>query len=53
MASFHMEGKALVWFQDIEVVGGHNSWEGFVRAFQTRFGMSPYDDPMEALIHLK
>ena len=53
LASFHMEGKALVWFQDIEAAGGLNSWDGFVRALQTRFGGSPYDDPMEALIQLK
>ena len=53
LASFHMEGKALVWFQDIEAAGGLNSWEGFVRALQTRFRGSPYDDPMEALIRLK
>ena len=53
LASFHMEGKALVWFQDIEVAGGISSWEGFVRALQTRFGSSPYEDPMEALIRLK
>lgn len=53
LASFHMEGKALVWFQDIEVAGGFNSWEGFVHELQIRFGASPYDDPMEALIRLK
>ncbi|RVW59679.1 Transposon Tf2-8 polyprotein [Vitis vinifera] len=53
LASFHMEGKALVWFQDIEAAGGISSWEGFVRALQTRFGSSPYEDPMEALIRLK
>ncbi|KAA8544084.1 hypothetical protein F0562_021739 [Nyssa sinensis] len=48
-----MEGKALVWFQDIEAAGGISSWEGFVRVLQTRFGSSPYEDPMEALIWLK
>ncbi|RVX03831.1 Transposon Tf2-8 polyprotein [Vitis vinifera] len=53
LASFHMEGKALVWFQDIEAAGGISSWEGFVRALQTRFGSSPYENPMEALIRLK
>ena len=53
MASFHMEGKALVWFQDIEAAGGLSSWDGFIRALLTRFGASPYDDPMEALIRLK
>ncbi|KAJ0008031.1 hypothetical protein Pint_30812 [Pistacia integerrima] len=35
LASFHMEGKALVWFQDIKAAGGISSWEGFVRALQT------------------
>ncbi|KAA8534717.1 hypothetical protein F0562_029841 [Nyssa sinensis] len=45
--------KALVWFQDIEAAGGISSWEGFVRALQTRFGSSPYEDPMKALIWLK
>ena len=29
LASFHMDGKALVWFQDIEAAGGLSSWEGF------------------------
>jgi len=53
LASFHMEGKALVWFQDIEAAGGISSYEGFVRALQTRFGSSLYEDPMEALIWLK
>jgi hypothetical protein len=48
-----MEGKALVWFQDIEAAGGISSYEGFVRALQTRFGSSLYEDPMEALIWLK
>uniref|UniRef100_A0A6N2N061 H15 domain-containing protein n=1 Tax=Salix viminalis TaxID=40686 RepID=A0A6N2N061_SALVM len=38
---------------DLEAAGGLSSWEGFVRALQTRFGSSPYDDPMEALIRLR
>lgn len=41
LASFHMEGKALLWFQDLEAAGGISSWEGFVRALQTRFGSAP------------
>ncbi|RVW25712.1 hypothetical protein CK203_104706 [Vitis vinifera] len=45
------EGLGLV--PDIEAAGGISSWEGFVRALQTRFGSSPYEDPMEALIRLK
>ena len=53
MASFHMEGKVLAWFHDIEAAGGLSSWDGFVQSLQTRFGGSPYDDPMDSLIHLK
>ncbi|XP_030964149.1 uncharacterized protein LOC115985337 [Quercus lobata] len=33
--------------------GGFSSWEVFVKALQTRFGVTAYDDPMEALIRLK
>ena len=34
LASFHMEGKALVWFQDIETTRGISSWEGFYVHFR-------------------
>ncbi|XP_075645153.1 uncharacterized protein LOC142616170 [Castanea sativa] len=40
-------------FQDAEQVVGFASWEVFIRALQTRFGTSAYDDPMEALTRLK
>lgn len=30
LASFHMEGKTLVWFQDLEASGTITSWEGFL-----------------------
>ncbi|KAA8528440.1 hypothetical protein F0562_035795 [Nyssa sinensis] len=33
--------------------GGISSWERFVRALQIRFGSSPHEDPMKALIRLK
>ena len=29
------------------------SWEVFVQALQTRFGVTAYNDPMKALTHLK
>lgn len=51
--SFHMEGKALVWFQDLEASGTITSWDGFVQALQTRFGPTSYEDPVEALTHLR
>ena len=50
-ASYHLDDEALIWFQDCE--RSLDSWETFVRAMQTRFGLSLYDDPMEALTKLK
>ncbi|KAF5447657.1 hypothetical protein F2P56_033191, partial [Juglans regia] len=53
LASFHMDGQALVWFQDLEESGEIREWEDFTKALLTRFGPSSYDDPMEALTRLK
>ncbi|KAF5470266.1 hypothetical protein F2P56_010790, partial [Juglans regia] len=53
LASFHMEGQALIWFQDLEESGGLDNWEGFTQALLTRFGPSSYDDPIELLTRLK
>ncbi|XP_035548740.1 uncharacterized protein LOC118349222 [Juglans regia] len=53
LASFHMEGKAMVWFQEIESTGTFIDWEGFVRVFLARFGPNSYDDPMETLTRLR
>lgn len=53
MASFHMDEKALIWFQDTSEAGTFHSWEEFTQAIQVRFGSSTYDDLMEALTLLK
>ena len=53
MASFHMDGDALIWFQDWEETGLFSNWEGFVKALLTRFRMTAYEDPMEALTRLR
>ena len=53
MASFHLDEKALIWFQDAKQMGGFASWEVFIKALQTQFGAIAYDDPMEALTRLK
>lgn len=53
MASYHIDGEALIWCQNAEQAEGFASWEVFVQAFQTRFKSTAYDDPMEALTHLK
>ena len=53
MASYHLDGEALIWFQEAEQARGFASWEVFVQALQTRFGTTTYNDPMEALTRLK
>ena len=53
MASFHMDGDALVWFQDSDENGVFATWEGFVDALLTRFGSTAYEDPMESLTKLR
>ena len=53
MASYHLDGEALLWFQDAKQAGGFASLEVFLRASQTCFGTSAYDNPMEALTRLK
>ncbi|KAG2696289.1 hypothetical protein I3760_07G052400 [Carya illinoinensis] len=52
LVALHMEGKALVWFQDLEESGTLNTWEAFVKALLMRFGPTTYDDPMEQLAKL-
>jgi hypothetical protein len=53
LIAIHMEGRALVWYQDICDSSQFHSWEGFTRAVLTRFGPSSYDDPMETLMRLR
>jgi hypothetical protein len=48
-----MEGKALVWFQELRNSNNLITWNEFLKAIQTRFGRSLYDDPMESLVSLK
>lgn len=49
LASFHMEEKAMVWYQDLEDLVVIVDWESFVKVFLLRFGLNTYDDPMETL----
>ena len=53
MAAFHMDGDALVWFQDSDEVSLFVDWEGFVTTLLTRFGATVYEDLMEAFTRLK
>ena len=53
MASYHMEGEALIWFQDAENSSLFIDWEAFAKAMHVRFGATSYDDPMESIRRLK
>lgn len=53
MASYHIEGETLVWYQDALDTGQFNSWETLVWALLILFGPTTYDDPMETLTCLK
>lgn len=53
LASFHVEGDALTWFQDSEEAGVFTSWEAFTKTLYTRFRLTAYDDPMETMQHLR
>jgi len=48
-----MEGREMVWFQELKASQTISTWEEFVRAVQIRFGPGPYNDPMETLSKLK
>lgn len=47
LASFYMEGKAMIWYQNLENFGAIVDWETFGKTLLTRFGPSTYNDPVE------
>ena len=53
LASFHMEGEALIWFQEGEEIRVFSDWESLVQALHVRFGNTAYNDPMETLTRLR
>jgi hypothetical protein len=53
LASFHLEGETLIWFQDAEGSAQVNTWDSFCKSSMTRFGPTAYDDPMEAMTRLR
>ena len=53
MASFHLEGEALIWFQDVKGTPQVNTWDSFFKSCMTRFGLTTYDDPMEVMTRLR
>jgi hypothetical protein len=53
IAYFHMEGKALQWYNWLMESGSIRSWEEFVVALKIRFEPSAYDDPAGAFTKLQ
>jgi len=53
ISAFHMDGKALVWFQELKASNTVSSWLDFIEAIQIRFGQGSDNDPMETLSNLK
>ena len=53
LASFHMEGEALIWFQESEETEVFCDWEFLVQALHVRFGTTADDNPMETLTRLR
>jgi hypothetical protein len=52
ISAFHMEGKALKWYNWLMEFGPVNSWEEFVVALKTKFAPSSYDDLVGAFTKL-
>ncbi|KAJ4965781.1 hypothetical protein NE237_017630 [Protea cynaroides] len=52
ISSFHMDGKALQWYQRMHRNGEFVSWEAFTKALEIRFGPSEFDDHQGALSKL-
>ena len=50
MAYFHIDGEALVWFEDAKDIRLFVSWDAFVQALQVRFVSTAYDNPLKATI---
>ena len=53
MASFHMENKALQWFQWVNCVKNYPKWEDFTKIFCREFGSSDLVDCTENLVKLR
>ncbi|GFS41442.1 actin-like ATPase superfamily protein [Actinidia rufa] len=53
ISSFHLEGPALSWFKWMHSNGVIDSWKGFLKAINLRFGPSLYEDHRSALSKLQ
>lgn len=53
ITSFHMDGRALVWFRELRASNLVTTWPEFIRSMKVHFGSGSYDDLMEKLSKLK
>ncbi|XP_052292019.1 uncharacterized protein LOC127900817 [Citrus sinensis] len=53
LATIHLEGKALEWFQGYEVAIAEPSWRQFFTDLMARFGPGTYDNPVGQLSELR
>ncbi|TXG66291.1 hypothetical protein EZV62_007566 [Acer yangbiense] len=53
LASFYLEGDALLWFQTLEHEIIYVTWEDFRPGILSRFGPTQFEDPFSQLIRLK
>jgi hypothetical protein len=40
-----MEGRALIWFEELKATGAIKSWGDFLQSIRIRFSKGSYDDP--------
>jgi hypothetical protein len=45
ISAFHMEGRALIWFEELKATGAIKSWGDFLQSIRIRFSKGSYDDP--------
>ena len=53
LASLHLKGRALEWFQGYEVSDKEIHWQQFSIDVISRFGPSTYDNPIGQITKLK
>lgn len=53
VATFHLEGHSQIWYSVLFEEEGELPWEEFREWVICRFGPSPYDDHLPALVKLQ
>ncbi|XP_050106884.1 uncharacterized protein LOC126586206 isoform X2 [Malus sylvestris] len=53
LASFHMEGESIQWFQWARCLTNYPSWEEFANILCQEFGPSEMEDSAESLVKLR